>query len=254
MVATHHSSSHAAFAPGFMSAWRGRRGQSGPARAAIDTILGAFAGQHIDPAALQGLAAAGLLRDFDGETEFLRRGAKADAAWLLHDGQVSVGSHDARGQWWQTRLVTPGQWIDATSAWLGGAYLEGAIAHGPVQVVEFPVAGLDAIGHQHGQLYRLLLSCACESVRGMVNARRALLTQDVTARLALWLLETMPQDGSPEFVLPQHKRTLASQLGATPETFSRAMRQLREAGLIESDHYCIRIADVAGLRRLVDPA
>jgi CRP-like cAMP-binding protein len=47
--------------------------------------------------------------------------------------------------------------------------------------------------------------------------------------------------------LPVSKATLASRLSLTPEYFSRVLRELEEAGLIEVDKRDIRILDTRRL-------
>ena len=47
--------------------------------------------------------------------------------------------------------------------------------------------------------------------------------------------------------LPALKQVLASRLGMTPETFSRAMRTLSAEGLIRVDGSVVEIPDVAAL-------
>ena len=59
-------------------------------------------------------------------------------------------------------------------------------------------------------------------------------TEKVETRLALFLAECLDHEGqSNEFVLPMSKKDLASYLGTTPETISRKMSDLEEAGYIK---------------------
>jgi CRP-like cAMP-binding protein len=53
--------------------------------------------------------------------------------------------------------------------------------------------------------------------------------------------------GSTSVELPALKQVLASRLGMTPETFSRAMRSLSAEGLISVDGSVLQIPDVAAL-------
>ena len=76
--------------------------------------------------------------------------------------------------------------------------------------------------------------------------------QSATQRIVAYVLGAIPldaaQDGRPTAVeLPARKQVLASSLGMTPETFSRAMRALSDKGLIEVDGPVLRIPDVAAL-------
>ena len=61
------------------------------------------------------------------------------------------------------------------------------------------------------------------------------LAQDAEARFAKWLLShaTADHSGAMQVTLHQRKRLIAAQLGIAPETFSRVLRHLREAGLVD---------------------
>jgi CRP/FNR family transcriptional regulator len=49
------------------------------------------------------------------------------------------------------------------------------------------------------------------------------------------------------------RREIGSLLGLTPETVSRALSRLQRAGLLFVRWRKVRIADVAGLQRLLQP-
>jgi CRP-like cAMP-binding protein len=59
--------------------------------------------------------------------------------------------------------------------------------------------------------------------------------------------DARPGARSTSIELPALKQVLASRLGMTPETFSRAMRALTDKGLIRADGAVIQIADIAAL-------
>ncbi len=70
--------------------------------------------------------------------------------------------------------------------------------------------------------------------------------------MAGWLLDLPAPAPAPDrkVVLRQRKRVLASQLGATPETFSRVLRHWSEQGLVLVRGYTIHLIDEARLREL----
>lgn len=72
------------------------------------------------------------------------------------------------------------------------------------------------------------------------------------ARLADFLLDLAAQrSGSAAFQLPYEKQLIASHLGMTPESFSRALGQLRGLG-VRADRNKIEIEDIQRLRQFRD--
>ncbi len=178
---------------------------------------------------------------------------QADSLWLLVSGKVSLGKRDGAGRWWQSLEIEAGEWIDPASAWTGGAYAETAIALTPVVAHEFPADAVAALCHSHPALTRILLASVARRASGAVLDKQALLTKDVQARLAAWLLQQLElSGGGPELQLRQQKKDIASQLGVTPETLSRTLRQLQQDGLLQVDRYLVHIPDLERLQALAE--
>lgn len=66
--------------------------------------------------------------------------------------------------------------------------------------------------------------------------------------------ELQTSDQSSAVVMNQHKRAIASQLGTSPETFSRMLRQLCDMKVIDMDRYRIHVRDAQALQRLSNGA
>jgi CRP-like cAMP-binding protein len=106
----------------------------------------------------------------------------------------------------------------------------------------------------------MLLSASASALvlrmQTMLGAELSLIRQSAESRFAAWLLqhaETPAADRAaptPQVQLRQRKRAIASQLGATPETFSRVLRQLVERGAVRARGYTIDLLDLALLREL----
>jgi len=206
-----------------------------------------------DEEALLALAALGRSHRIRQRGRLLRDGSSNEdgSLWLLVRGKLSMGRRAAKGQWRQSRALHGGQWIDLASAWPGAAYPETALALTPVLAHEFPARAMLALCHEHPSLLLALLGSlgrhACEAQ----ESRQALTTQDFPARLAEWLLQQHKLRGCGDCLsLGQLKRDLAAQLGVTPETLSRTLRQFHEQGLIVMQHSELRIPEPARLAAL----
>lgn len=203
-----------------------------------------------------GLAALGQGHRFRRHSQVLAAGTTpANSLWLLVSGRISLGKRDAAGRWWQSAAVEPGEWIDVSSAWAGECHPETALALTPVLVHEFPVQEVVAHCLADTGLVRALLASVAQRAQGATLDKQALLTKDLHARLAAWLLErcqASPDGQSAELVLRQQKKAIASQLGVTPETLSRSLRHLQRDGLMMMEGYRLAFPDLARLRALAD--
>lgn len=222
-----------------------------PLRSALQTALGH---QPISPSTLRALEGLGRTRRLRAGETLLRAGeGPVHGLWLLLGGQACAGKRDARGRWWQSRELAAGDWVDLASAWRAPAIaLETVIAQTPAQVHEFPADTLLALCDGEPGLMRALVRSLADQLAGATLDKQALLTRDVSARLAAWLLEQHEAAGGHgnELILRQQKRLIASQLGITPETLSRTLKSLQEQGLVQVDRYLVQISDMAGLRGL----
>jgi CRP-like cAMP-binding protein len=222
------------------------------AAAVSEALKNAFGPALIDPATTWRLAQIAISHRFAAQAPVLKRDSDNAALWLVGRGRVSVGSHDPQGHWRQARAVDGGEWLDVASAWLGGPFFEEAIAATEATVYELPLDEVQALCDERPALARLLIQVMAERVRQTTDTARELAVKDVPSRLAGWLLDHMPA-ASPEgrrVKLNQHKRVLASELGTSPETFSRALARLRLLGCIAVKGYAVDVLDVNGLCQL----
>ena len=68
-------------------------------------------------------------------------------------------------------------------------------------------------------------------LKKLVHVVEQLTGSDSSDRLRTWIREHVPAGGS--LVLPVTKKTLAAQLGMTPETLSRGLRTLQDEGIVQ---------------------
>ena len=222
------------------------------ANAVSEALQHAFRPAHIDPGATLRLAQIAIRHRFGPQAPVLKRNSDNAALWLVGSGRISVGSPDPQGHWRQARAVDGGEWLDVASAWLGGPFFEEAIAATEAVVYELPLDEVQALCDERPALARLLIEAMARRVRQTTDTARELAVKDVPSRLAGWLLDHMTP-ASPDrgrVKLNQHKRVLASELGTSPETFSRALARLRLLGCIAVKGYAVDVLNVDGLCQL----
>ena len=193
---------------------------------------------------------------FPAKAAVLRRESRSDALWLVGKGSVSVGNRDAQGGWRQARAVGGGEWLDVASAWLGETNFEAAIASTDVVAYEFPLDAIQVICSMRPNVATLLISAIAQRLKRATQAAQELAVKDVPGRLAGWLLDAAEFDlnGVGRLVMNQSKRALASELGSSPETFSRTLARFRTLGFIAVRGYKIDVLDSEGLRKMAGRA
>jgi CRP-like cAMP-binding protein len=220
--------------------------------AVIETLHQAFLPAPIERTDATELARIAVRYRFDAGSHLLRRESRSDALWLIERGQVSVGMPDQQGNWRQTRSVGPGEWLDVASAWLDGGYFESAKATTPVVAHEFPLNDLQVLCSLRPNMATLFITAMAARLKQTTDAAHDLAVRDAPARLASWLLDQLSRQTSSgrKVVMRQHKRVLASELGTSPETYSRALSRLRELGFIAVKGYTVDVLDLRGLEHL----
>ncbi len=210
--------------------------------------------------AMLALAGVATARRYAAGEAIVRRSEDARSLWLLAKGTVALGTLGEHGWLQRSRSVEAGGWVDAASALLSGRYFEDAVADSDdVMVWELPMAQVLHRGCVHPALMRALATALAAQLRRATEDTRGLMTKDVLARCATWLIEqartytTVDGRGVGEVCLRQRKRAVALQLGTTAESFSRTLRQLRSMGLVAVHGYTIELLDLAALRRVADP-
>lgn len=194
------------------------------------------------------LAEAAVTRRFDRGEQVHRPGDRSGLR-IVHNGRVKVHRTSESGVDQLLRILFPGDFLGETTLLTGHPADSWAVAIEPAEVC---MLGGDEVG-------RLLLERPEVGVRMLASLSARLSDAEqqlasvtgasVGGRLADHLLELAAEAGSATFRLPSTKKDLASYLGTTPETLSRRLGALQDAGLIRlGPRGMVEIRDRAGLR------
>ena len=199
-----------------------------------------------DAQALDGLA---LERTVAGGDSIFTHRTLARSLVLLLEGSASLGHTDGVAMPPECVLHGPA-WLDAASAWVPAAtHTLDARAISAVRVGELPRAALQSLLLQRPALAPAFLAALAHDIQRLSLQAHELLHKDANSRLAAWLFRHLR---GPQTLLHlnERKRDIAAQLGMSPETLSRQMRQLSQRGLIEVNGYQVRVLDSVGLAQL----
>lgn len=178
------------------------------------------------PPETEAIAAGAVLR---------RRNEVQTSVVHLESGRVLRGVLEQGLMRHQLGAVEGPFWLDAASALLGLPVPVDMVADTRVLVRRLPIEGFRRDLARMPEGARGLLLDMALGYRQQSELAVSRLAQDAEARFAKWLLShaTADHSGAMQVTLHQRKRLIAAQLGIAPETFSRVLRHLREAGLVD---------------------
>ena len=124
------------------------------------------------------------------------------------------------------------------------------------RLVFVPAEAVDTLLDGDPAMARLMLASMARRLQAKVQDIAMLSLQSASQRIVAYILGALRDPGtdsaapagpSAKVELPALKQVLASRLGMTPETFSRAVRALVAQGLMSVDGSVVRIPDVVAL-------
>ncbi|WP_248964204.1 Crp/Fnr family transcriptional regulator [Sphaerisporangium perillae] len=198
------------------------------------------------------LCASGRRKRWERGTTVMTEGDTSEWVLVLTSGRVKVSSHTAGGTEVVLAIRGPGALLGEMS------FISGEPRSGTVTALE-PIEGVvvrDFSGflHDHGRVAVLLLQLVVGRLRDSDRKRVEYGAFDTTGRVATRLVELAerfgePTNGGVRVALPLSQDELAGWTGASREAVSKALRSLRDRGLIETGRRRVIIYDLDGLRK-----
>jgi len=213
-------------------------------------ILGAapnFAG--LAEEAARRLAELGTVRDYEEGEYLFQQDRLADGFHVIVKGEVSVHRVGVDGRQQVLHVFEGrGELCGEVPVFEGSTYPAAAVATRTTRTFYLPRDALVSVGQQHPEMLLKMLATLSARLRRFVGLIDDLSLKDVSARLAKYLLGLAGSGDRDSVTLPTAKSVLASQLGTIPETLSRTLRKLQDAGIIDVKGGTISIQDEATLR------
>lgn len=183
----------------------------------------------------------------DGEVLFLA-GEPSAGLWIIEAGRIKVFKLTSEGQEHVLHLLGPGDSFNDIPALDGGPNAASAMAITDGHAWVLTAAVLQTTLEENHPFALGVVAGLTQRIRQLAGQIEDLALRSVTARLARFLLE---QKRNPSLAGPAVTRVLiATHLGTTPETVSRALRTLEETGAIEFDRHRIIIRNATLLREV----
>jgi len=179
----------------------------------------------------------------------VRHGEMAPGVVAVAYGMVKLALHGPSGAERVIRLVGPSQTFGEVVAFMRRPLPVDAMAVVDTRVVVVPTEPMLALVSSDAQFGLNIIASLSERMHALICDFEATTMHGAGERLAAYL-ESLA--GSPEaarVTLPAPKKLIAARLGMTKETFSRALHELAQSGLVSVAGREVVLLDRAGLAR-----
>lgn len=149
-------------------------------------------------------------------------------------------------------IMMPGEALCKAATILGEEYFVTAQATMDSKLIAVPRGYMMRLLEAGGALTRKLIEDLCKRVLDIHQKVAEVNGRSASQRVACYLLHFSPKLDSPcyEMTLPVSKQAVASHLNMTKESFSRALKEMREMGILQVKGRTIGVLDSARLRML----
>jgi CRP/FNR family transcriptional regulator, dissimilatory nitrate respiration regulator len=177
------------------------------------------------------------------------RGDQAHGFYLLIEGQIKLGLISPHGDEKIIGLIQPGQSFGEAVLFLERTFPVYAQATLDSKTLLITREAIFDLLDNDTAVVRSMLAGLSARNRQLINDIESISLQNCTQRLIGYLLQISAESPDPSNIhLPANKLIIASMLNITPETFSRVLLRLSNAGLIDVNGKDVVIINVAGLR------
>lgn len=202
----------------------------------------------VDDAFIGQLAAQAVHRTFQPDEAIFWEGEASAGLCVVEYGRIKAYKVSPDGHEYILRFFGPGDTFNELAALDGAANPVNTMAMTEASVWVIDTAVFTAALQEDHQLCLAVLRGLVGRVRHIVGRMEDLALRPVTARLANFLLNH-EEPASANLSHPAITRTLiANHLATTPESISRSLRVLEQAGAIRFDRQQILIVDLNILR------
>jgi CRP/FNR family transcriptional regulator, transcriptional activator FtrB len=206
----------------------------------------------LDDAALASVAEISTLRTLEDGDRPLEAGQPAEHLYVLLSGQVSLGTDGSAGEFVAVEFLRTGDFFGTPAVLLDEPSLLTAEAIEPTVVLCVAADRLREMLRGDPHFTMQMVTALAAGYRALVRQIADLKSRSVAQRLGCYLLSLGIQQGASRVTLPVEKQMLASRLGTTPESLSRAFGVLRTCGVLVAGR-TITMRDLPTLSRFARP-
>ena len=212
-------------------------------------LFGAMASQTA-----QGLVGNAVPRHYEKGATLFMQGEPADAFFIVLDGWVKIYRTTPDGLEVVLHVFKSGETFAEAAIFLGGRYPASGETAAPSRLLKVDGAAFRSRIEERPALAMSMLASASYQLKFLVEQIEQIKVRSAPQRIADFMVRmTQVRNGPAIIELPFEKGLLANRLGMKPESFSRALVQLRAHG-VTVERGTVSITDVRRLLSFVEYA
>lgn len=202
---------------------------------------------------LQTLLSHSHIKEFPAGQQILQQGDEANLLYYILEGKVKTQRYGPDGAEATIRMLSKGDTFMDAVIFMGGKSPIGAQAVENCRLLMIPAETVRRQAIGDSQFACNLLRIVTRHYKTAIQQIDSITTKNPIERLGYYFLRLHIENGSSDMgiALPFKKSTIANHLGMTPETFSRALGQIKKMG-IDMDHDKLTLRDAYTLCHFCD--
>ncbi len=174
---------------------------------------------------------------------------ESSSLYILNQGKIKIYRSSESGKEQIQRILYPGDFTGELALFNERMHDSFALALEDTEICKIKREDLQGLLLKYPVISLKILEEFSQRLLQSERQASRYATEKVESRLAMYLAETMDEQGGDySLKLPMTKKDLASYLGTTPESISRKLLELEEMNLIkQGQNGCIEILDLDGL-------
>ena len=187
-------------------------------------------------------------RSFRAGQQVYTQGEQAQGIFILISGKLSVRRKCAQGRFQILQILLPGESVGVIPVFDGESTSCSVVAHTEATCWFIPAEPLRRLAFKHEEIGVAIHRHLCSKFRNLVGVLEGLSLHSVPERVAKLLLDQHRRNpGRPLLEFPEGEDDLAHYIACSRSTFSRALKQLDDEGMIRNTFLVIRLVDLPRL-------
>lgn len=201
------------------------------------------------------LRQSGAVRRFRKGGTLFHDGDRAEAVVVLLSGRVKVSYHDDQGAETILAISGPGDVLGEISMSDGGPRTASGVALDNVEALSIPAESFRKFLGDHPDAALALVRTVTDRLRDSTKKLVEFTRHDTLGRVAVRLVELADRygeddgEGGVRIGLPISQEELAGLTASSRESVVKALKVLRDRGVIETARRCVRVLDLDALRK-----